>query len=211
MRSQGGFTLIEILAALLILGILTVAVTVSLRGAGQHARLSEAMERLTYRDQMVRQYARRCGRPQQLVYRIQSASVLWVDAQSQRPQGQELGLPEGFGLECVVVHGRQVRSGEVVVACSPLGLTPSYALLVRGANQQRQWLVIAGLSGQPMVIDDDKVVEAMLQETVPHGPQSRSRPIGREPAGNGILELAGGTEGRWPGPSMLDHIPCARD
>ena len=67
-RRRRAFTLVETLAALIILGLLAGAVTWSFRAPLQRARMAEAIEQVKYLDASSRAFARRFGRNVEVVY-----------------------------------------------------------------------------------------------------------------------------------------------
>lgn len=150
-----GFTMVEMVVVLLILGILSASVALSLRGVGDRAQLQDAVSAFRQYEQLARSHAYRTQTACQLVYQINTAGSLTnqniagrrVDAHTQRPLGSPLCLPGGFHIAQLWTPDERVLDGQIGLACSSRGQTSSYAVLVRRARQQT-WLFVAGLTGQ---------------------------------------------------------------
>jgi hypothetical protein len=63
------------------------------------------------------------------------------------PVLHEMQLPHECRIERMRVGGKVTDSGEVVLACSNLGLTRSYAAHLVGPGLDR-WILVAGLTGE---------------------------------------------------------------
>ncbi len=181
---RGGFTLIEVMAVVALLGLLAGAVVWSMTDEAKRWSREDAVGRIAHADRRARIAARRLGRPCVLRFDLDRQVVCRVvfDDDGTEMPGHVLDLPVGHRIDRVVfaraassalVPGgpaaRGKESGVVDVACSTAGRSASYALRLvsgsgtapRGAPAGRgdgRWLVFAGLTGQ-MVLDceDDEV------------------------------------------------------
>ncbi len=157
-RRDRAFTLVELLAVLLLMALLATAVTLSLKGVLRDAELRNAASQLIQFDRLAREQARRSNRPSQLHFEPQARRVRSVDVRTQKAQGRELQLPAGVSIEQVRTAWQARDDIDVVVPCSARGQTGSYAVLLRGAGQRRLWLVVTGLSGTTETERDDHTV-----------------------------------------------------
>ena len=163
--TRPAFTLLEMLATLALLAVLATVVTVSFAGPRRAARAQDAADELLHYDRLAREWCRRFG-PGRIVFDLDRGTVR--RAMTGRPAGDEsqpaaLRLPGGFRIARFVSPRQTQEAGEVVIPCSPRGQTPSYAALLAGPGGQQQWLVVAGLSGNAVTVNDARDVEAIFQ------------------------------------------------
>ncbi len=157
------------LAVLILLAVLTAAAAVSLRGAAASARVEDVAEQLVAFDRSTRDLARRQNRTPGLSFDLNRGTVRRTDgARDPVP----LGLPGGARVSRVIVRGLDSGSGEVPVGYSSLGQTPTDAVRLAGPAGER-WVVFAGLTGQAMVLQDEREVEHILAAAAPVGPDAR--------------------------------------
>jgi prepilin-type N-terminal cleavage/methylation domain-containing protein len=157
MRSRG-FTLIETLAVIALLAVLTAAAAVSLSGTRRAARAEDAVERFVAFDRATRDAARRIGHASAIRFELNRGHV------SRTTDGETQPTPlvlEGGGVSRVIVRGESVGYGEVVVPFSDRGQSPSYAVLVSGPAGQR-WVAFAGLTGQAFAVSDERDAQDIL-------------------------------------------------
>jgi len=164
-----GFTLVELLAVLILSGLLAAAVSVSFAGAKQAMQLEDAVARVLSVDQTARQFARRWDRPMRIVFQLDSGSVASVPASGgsrlQSPvSGLSADLPGGFRLQTLLLADHSITTGEFSLACSSDGVTPSYAFTVVGPKDQHQTVLVAGLSGQTTILQDEKEASQILEK-----------------------------------------------
>jgi hypothetical protein len=63
-------------------------------------------------------------------------------------------------------------SGEQTIDCSTDGLSATYVLQVQGPQDQKEWLVFAGLSGEVTRISDETEAQKLLAALPPAGPDA---------------------------------------
>lgn len=157
------FTLIELVAVLAIVALLTAGVSLSLKGALRDAEAEDAAGRLAAFDALARQEARRFNRPSELHVDPRAGSVWRRDVLPSGGDGvprATLRLPPGVAIEEVFTARGRSRAGDgVTIACSARGQTASYAVLFSGPGGRRRWILFAGITGQPQVIDHDQDVQ----------------------------------------------------
>lgn len=174
--SSRAFSLIELMAVLIILGLIAGVVAVSVKGKDGRMRMEDVSGELRQFERQTREHARTFRRPTQLVFDLRSGKVRRVDAQGQRPQTAPMQLPRGFRLAEVKLADRSVRDGEVGLPCSSLGMTATYAVLLEGPQKQKQWFVFGGLTGEVNLPDQGDAIEKAFQQLnppeVPGGPHA---------------------------------------
>ena len=147
------FTLVELLAALVIVALLVGAASVSLRGVLARTRLEDAVGRVENFDRLTREQSRRGGSPLRIRLRSGGDQLHREAAGTGAPVGAACLLPPGVVVADVLGLGG--RRGDVVIPCSARGLTPSYAMRIGTDNGASRWVVVAGLTGKVTVFDDD--------------------------------------------------------
>jgi prepilin-type N-terminal cleavage/methylation domain-containing protein len=158
-RRNSAFTLVEVMAVVLILALLAGAAAWSFARPLTRARTSEAIDLITSFDASSRLAARRFGRGVDMQFELSDQALI------RREGGQvtyRVNLPPGFAIEQIRTAGRVRDAGEVTVECSRMALSPSYALKLIGPGGLERWLVVAGLSGQVTAARDDADVDAIL-------------------------------------------------
>ena len=165
---RSAFTLIETLAVIALLAVLTAAVTVSLSGATRAARVEDVAERLVAFDRTTRDVARRFARTPALRFELNRGTVRRTDGERE-PTPFALGGGAGVRVTRVVVGGETVGYGEVSVPFSERGQSPSYAVLLSGSSGER-WVAFAGLTGQSFVVRDERDVQDILSPAAVESP-----------------------------------------
>jgi type II secretion system protein H len=159
-----GFTMIEILAVMVLLGLAAGVVAVNIRGPMREASLEEVVERIVDFDGQTRAIARRKGRPLRLRVDLTAGRLSRSDAET----GEELGAPAvvlgGWRVEELRVRDEPIGSGTATLSVSRRGLSQSYALLLVGPHGERRWLLCAGLSGHFTQYDSHDGIENILGE-----------------------------------------------
>ena len=152
---RAAFTLVEVVAVLVLLALLGVAGAVSLRSALQDAAVADAAAELRRQDQLLRDYAVRTGRLAQLELDGSRRRVGCVDAATGQAVGRSWEMPRGLDVRWVVASTRGVPGDVTSIECSTRGQTPSYAVRLEGPGPKRQQWLVAGLTGQINVLRDE--------------------------------------------------------
>jgi len=173
-RNRSGFTLIEIAACLVILGLLTGAAALSLRSIKHNVDLDTWVERFAQLDRQTRQRAQDQGRPWRIVIDLQQ-NRLWSEPSESNPHGiprstrstrntsttrTTLLLPRSWALTEARTDNEQADLSssaprQVVVTISSQGVSPTYAIgLTHTTLPSSLSLLVAGGSGQPLRISD---------------------------------------------------------
>jgi prepilin-type N-terminal cleavage/methylation domain-containing protein len=154
-------TLIEIMIAVLVLGLLTGLAAWSFSGPLRRAQLEEAVEQIRYLDATTRQLARESGRPVTIVLDIDAGAVSRREGVRGGPVVYHAPLATGTRIERVRTATEDRTGGTAEIEVSPLGLSPSYAVLVAGPKWRR-WVFVSGLGAQVSVISDDSEIASIF-------------------------------------------------
>ncbi|MCC7409231.1 MAG: prepilin-type N-terminal cleavage/methylation domain-containing protein [Phycisphaeraceae bacterium] len=170
-RRRHGFTLLELLAVLLLTGLLASVAVASFRATRRIANLQQATGGLIALDAAARREAASLGRPVQLLFNLDEQVVQAIDVgvESHRAIDQ-VALSGSLRIERIVTPDQSLSAGQIALSCtqgssSHATLTPSYALRIiddpgRSSNPREQWILVAGLTGQVTTsIDEDTVTQ----------------------------------------------------
>ena len=161
-RGQWGFTLIEVMVAVVILGLLTGAVVLAFAGPVNRARMVQAVEEVTYLDASTREVARKSGRAAEVRIDLDEGVIERREGRAGSRQTMfRVGVPAPLRILAVRTAARREESGEAVVPVSAAGVSPTYAVKIAGPEGSR-WVVVAGLSGEVRVLNDDAQVDSIF-------------------------------------------------
>ena len=164
MKKPSAFTLIELLAVIVLLGIISTAAALTFRSSIQSASSTDAINQLKYLDSTARQRAQRFNQPVELIFDLTNATISRREGSKRNDESFTASLPRGFSIDQINIAGNSIFNGEARVQCSPTALTPSYAVHLIGPNFD-QWLLFAGLSGQMTLIKDEATIQDILADT----------------------------------------------
>jgi prepilin-type N-terminal cleavage/methylation domain-containing protein len=155
--SRRAFTLPEMMLAVALMAVLATVAAVSLAGAKRAARMQDVVEQVTAYDRGAREWSRRFDRPTTLAIDLGAGTISQgrTDDSSRAP----LRLPTGFHIQTVRDAENQMTAGQTRIACSPLGQSRSYAILLEGPAHQQQWVLFVGLTGQTLALHDVQEVQ----------------------------------------------------
>jgi prepilin-type N-terminal cleavage/methylation domain-containing protein len=159
--SPSGFTLVETMLAVLVLGLLACAATLSFSQPLASAQARETFDLLAGFDQSAREAARGSGRAVRLLIDPSAGTITRFEGTGKGDRRANARLPRGFNIDQVRIGRRHFDSTPAVVEISSSGLCRSYAFHLRGPRLD-QWVVFAGLSGQMIKVADESTVDAML-------------------------------------------------
>lgn len=147
-----GFTLLEVMAVLVIVGLFAAAVTLTPSGWFASARFDEVADHVTFMDQLARQRARRGDREVELTFDLPAGRIERRDVDGEH----HVTMPRGYEMTDMIVRRQPDGRRLVTVPVDRAGYTPSYALRIVGPDHQSRWIIIAGLSGQAIMLDGEK-------------------------------------------------------
>jgi prepilin-type N-terminal cleavage/methylation domain-containing protein len=168
--SHRGFTLIELMLAVLLLAILASAAVLSFSEPIRNARFQDAIQEIRAFDSTARQAAVSSGQITRLVFDLSAGTIERRDTGS-RSARLRSALPSGYRIERVRIGSRIASSGQAIVDLSPLGIGRTYAVRLHGPGVD-QWLLLAGLTGQISIITDESKLDAIFAQTTA-APSSR--------------------------------------
>ena len=165
---NAGFTLIELMAVLLLLGLIAAGVSVSLASSHRRAQMSDVVGQVVQYDTLARATAREQGAPMRVRVSLQSSTLSREIVEDARrgERASSLVLPPGYSVGQVRVGTTRTSFGQTSIAVSSLGQTADYAIRIDGKDQ-RQWVMFVGLSGQNVLLDSDRDAERLFQPPTP--------------------------------------------
>lgn len=151
-RRSGGFSLIELAACLVVLGLLTGGAALSLRSASERMDRETWLERFSQIDTQLRSRTQAQGTPWELTLDFADQTLQWQPTESEHlREPSTLHLPEGYR----VVRVRTDRpdepentSGRAVIAYSRHGVSPTFAIELRHPQQPPLEVLVVGTTGQ---------------------------------------------------------------
>lgn len=171
------FTLVEVMAVVVLLGLLAAATAWSLADESHRSAQEDVIAQIAYADYKLRTSALRLGKPVLLEFDLDHQQVRqYAEAEgghdTMRPS---VKFPKDTRLEAVAVAGRSrdgggrryetgvqwVDYGTIEMPCSTIGRTPTYVLRIE-LTRTTTWLVVSGMTGQVVRMDDEDEVDKLL-------------------------------------------------
>jgi len=160
---QTGFTLIETLVCVLIITLMAGVAARSLNGARSRVDFDVVVQRLTEYDRFARMCAQCDSQAVRLVYH--ATSIEQQSGNTNVPD-QTVGrmachLPPGYTIDRMrhATSGLDALptniEGDQEVLISPAGRSRSYLFRLTGPYNQQMWMVVCGLTGQGLTLDDE--------------------------------------------------------
>lgn len=178
------FTLLEVMAVVALMGLLACGAVWLLASDAQQASQADVIRRITAADRMARMAAQHSGKTCVLRIDLEQQRLCRVegDGEAGHASAKAVQLPAGYRIDRIVVAsldpegpaGRRVESGAVDIAYSTRGRSVTYAVRLLCTNAAAsegsqgdwgrggKWLVLAGLTGQPVVVDDEDEVDKLF-------------------------------------------------
>src|SRR5206468_6481684 len=124
-----GFTLIEMMAVVIIMALLATAAALSFARPMRVARARDAVDQVRSLDASARQFARRFGRPIEIVFDLSNGKLARRERDSIAFQ---TSLPRGCHIDEVRSAGQSFSLGEASIPCAASGMSCSYAVHLLG-------------------------------------------------------------------------------
>ncbi len=154
-RAGAAFTLIELIAVMVIVAVLAGLTTLTLRSHIDRARLASACRLLRACDRHVRFDA--AARQQPLVLELHSTrSMLRL------PDGRRCSLGRGVRVDRLWTPHVASNRGTLRVVMSPTGQSDTYAVRLRCGKLSARWIMVLGTSGQSFELRDEGVVRELI-------------------------------------------------
>ena len=157
---RSGLTLIELLAVVSILGILTAATAWNLQPRLETARMSNLLDKIAELDHRARDLAERSGQTVTLNVHVKDGEIRI--ANDDAPLASHVRLPRGFQISQLRIGKKTKRFGRSQILISRHGQSVTYGLLLESPTQVHRWLIVVGMSGQVLERKDDRHVDAIL-------------------------------------------------
>ena len=162
-RRSNGMTFIEIVVVVAIIALLAAAVSIRASGWFTSTRFQSVTGQMIYIDSLARQYTRRSGQRVELIFDLSAGEMHRQEPVNESDlRAHRFQLPRGYAIKQIQTAYDRVRSGQATIPCSTLGQTPTYAIQLSGPNQRQQWVVIVGLTGQVVELDNDQAVNNLF-------------------------------------------------
>ncbi len=165
-RRRSGFTLIELMAVLLLMGLLSAAAVLRFSGTTRRAQFEWSLERLMVADRRLRTHSVTSGRSASLAFEIGSGRLECVFG-SQRESTSNVELGTRISVTRFLTAARHVETGKVEIPYDPYGHSETFAIELEGPGDQSTWLLFAGLTGQTRRLEDRRDVEHILETLRP--------------------------------------------
>lgn len=167
MNRCAGFTILETMAVVLIIGLLAGAVMIKPTGWFQSARLDDAVDRVVFMDRLARELAEQPGQSVELVFDLETGGIVrrLAGAPPDQSEGRHrIALPNGYSIQRMRIRNTAITHRHAVVRYNPQGSAPTYALRIVGPDDQAAWLLVAGLTGDAMLLENTNEVEHVLEK-----------------------------------------------
>lgn len=166
------FTLIELLAVLVIVGLITAMASIRLSGIAQAAQLEWATERLAASDGLLRTHAAACGQAAHLAFEL-GTGRLERRFGERREKSSTVELGQRLRVTRFVSATRDIETGTASVDYSPFGACQSFAVELKGPSGRSAWMLFAGITGQVTRMEDGQDVSRMLRALGQSGVDAR--------------------------------------
>ena len=167
MTRSRAFSLIEITLVLLLVAIAAAVVTVRMSGPAERMRMRDAADRVAQFDRASRAYALEHDESLRLVIDLSADEIARTDADGEEVSGRPLRMPGGWSIARLIINGEEAGVGSASVSVSRRGLTPSYAVLLTGPADRSQWILVTGLGGEVVALDDENQLRDILEDAQP--------------------------------------------
>ena len=167
-RRPHGFSLLELIGVVLLLGVLAGAVGLGTRNALSASDAARARSAVAWLDAAARR-AGEAGRAAELRFDLSEQTVeLWLDGTPpNRGNGRRVRLPGTLRLKELAFAETEAYNGVVILAAAPGGHLPTYATLTGPPRVDRKhpdrWTVRLGTSGQAFTVRDRYDVREVLR------------------------------------------------
>jgi prepilin-type N-terminal cleavage/methylation domain-containing protein len=161
------FSLVELMAVLALSAIVVAVASSAFSQWRASGDMKDAMERVGSADALLRDDAQNAGRPMRLVFAPQTGAILRASPSSEEQAVRISQLPPDVRIDRVLPDESADSEEEKGIAISPAGRSRSYAVLLVGTDDRRQWIGIAGLTGQVVNLNDDDQAEQLVDGNGP--------------------------------------------
>ena len=147
-HGRAAFTLVEVVAVVVVMAILAGAMIVSLGDRMSRVRMSGLLDRLESLDRQSRTLAWQQKVPMLLAFDRDQHHVERSSLDNRPTNRRRIHLPKGFGIASVRVSTNASLANPIRLTISPQGQSPTYAIEVSSGKKDSEWLVFGGVTGQ---------------------------------------------------------------
>jgi prepilin-type N-terminal cleavage/methylation domain-containing protein len=170
-RDRSAFTLIELMAVLVLVGLVSATAMVRFGATTHKAQFEYSLERVMATDRLLRTHSLTCGQPGHLEFEIGTGRLERAfGAKRDAASAVELGSP--MRVTRFLAARRHAERGMVEVDYDPYGCTETFAIEIEGPGDQSAWILFAGLTGQTRRFEDRRDVEHIFEAIRPAGPDA---------------------------------------
>ncbi len=163
-----GFTLIETMLVLLVIGLLSTTITLSMTHSYHLAQRDTVVASIKHYDQMLRLDAVNFGKHTTLEIDKENGTFKRVPSKpntkilSTVGQLESYRLPAGYSISRYWVSPQWQTADKINITASDRGHTQTYAVEIQGPEQKVSILIFAGLSGQTIELEGDLTIDEYL-------------------------------------------------
>lgn len=170
-NNQGqAYTLIELLAVVVLLSLMVGLVGVRLVGPYRHARLVNVLARAAQFDEQVRHMCQQHDIATEIVIDLTRQRVYVSKSALENRVVWPALSTRGIRVEQVITADKRKTGGKVTVPVSPSGHTPSYAVRFDSGDGTEKWLFFAGITGQAIQLERSRDVQSIFTLFNSQGP-----------------------------------------
>ena len=162
MRTSKGFTLVELIAVMVIMSLLAGVVLIKAQTPLNSARMRDVVDQIVGFDRLTRSFAVEQNKPVHLVMDLAGGELRRTDPDETEVYGEPFVLPRGCRLARLLLGGEEIEIGSTAISFSRAGMSASYGLLVEGPGGRQQWLVVPGLTGLAVEVEDEHEARDIL-------------------------------------------------
>ncbi len=148
MHTRSGWTLLELVAVMTLLAIVTAGAAFTLRAPLRAGRVQSQIDTVLMADRAARSHARRFGQSARLEFQWAANPTLSVLRGTSG--GQNRLLRRIDSLIEVQTPASPQTSDKTAIAIDPAGRSPTYAMCFSVPSGDESWVVVAGETGQPI-------------------------------------------------------------
>lgn len=160
-RVQSGFTLVEILAVLILIGIIAGATVMTLKDRHSSVTLTGLLDRIEYWDQRTRDAAKNLKLPHALYFDLNKQTIQRASRVPQDTSGPVLQFPHHIRFTRLLTLPDNYEPVDQKVHVSAKGYSPSYVIKIEH-NRRTGWLLIVGLTGHAQWIENEQTLQNIL-------------------------------------------------
>ena len=159
-RIRSGFTLVEMLIVVTVIGLIAATATVRLSAAAQRAKFQHAISRFERVDSRLRKHAFERSKACQMQIDVGTGQLQLAFENHREVTAIDLADAE---ISRFVAPTRETSSGRVNVDYAPDGTSETFAVELSPHNGEPIWLFFAGLTGQMTHMEEERDVQELLR------------------------------------------------